>query len=96
MIIVTAPLHIWSNEEGSSHFMRVPEELSGEIRAHALLVRRGFGSVKVEARIDDVTWQTSVFPSKGSGGYFLPVKMDVCRRAGIAGGDDVTVRLELL
>jgi len=31
-----------------------------------------------------------------SGGYFLPVKADVRRKAGIAAGDAVTVKLELL
>jgi len=78
------------------HFMSVPEELSGEIRAHSMLVRRGFGSVRVEVTLDDVTWRTSVFPSKSSGGYFLPVKMDVLRKTGFAAGDEVRVELELL
>ena len=31
-----------------------------------------------------------------SGGYFLPVKAEVRRRAGIGVGDEVTVELELL
>ncbi|HSR00911.1 MAG TPA: DUF1905 domain-containing protein [Sphingomicrobium sp.] len=96
MISLAGPLKIWTSEEGSSHFMSVPDELSGEIRAHAMLLRRGFGSVRVEATIGEVTWRTSVFPSKGSGGYFLPVKIDVCRRLGIAAGDEVEVELELL
>jgi len=96
MITLTAALKYWSNEEGGSHFMTVPAELSGEIKAHALMVRRGFGSVKVEATIDDVTWRTSVFPSKSSGGYFLPVKKEVCCKTGIAAGDEVTVELDLL
>lgn len=96
MITLTGPLKMWSNDEGRMHFMSVPAELSGEIRAHSMLVRRGFGSVKVEVTLDDVTWRTSVFPSKGTGGYFLPVKMDVLRRTGIAAGDEVTVDLELL
>ena len=96
MITLTGPLKMWSNDEGRMHFMSVPAELSGEIRAHSMLVRRGFGSVKVEVTLDDVTWRTSVFPSKGTGGYFLPVKMDVLRRTGIAAGDEVTVALELL
>jgi len=96
MIVVTGPLKMWSNDEGRSHFMTVPEELSGEIRAHAMLVRRGFGSVKVEAKVDGFTWRTSVFPSKSSGGYCLPIKMDVLRNTGIAAGDQVTVTLELL
>lgn len=96
MISLTGRLKMWSNDEGRSHFMSVPEELSGEIRAHAILVRRGFGSVKVEATVDDFTWRTSVFPSKTSGGYFLPIKMDAIRATGIATGDEVTVTLELL
>lgn len=76
--------------------MSVPPEIAGEIKAQALLVRRGFGSVKVEVTLDDVSWRTSVFPSKDTGGYFLPIKMDVLRKTGIAAGDLVTVKLELL
>ena len=96
MITLTGPLKMWTNDEGRMHFMSVPAELSGEIRAHSILVRRGFGSVKVEVTLDDVIWRTSVFPSKETGGYFLPVKMDVLRRTGIGAGDQVTVELELL
>jgi len=87
---------MWSNDEGRMHFMSVPEEISGEIRAHSMLVRRGFGSVKVEVTVDGFTWRTSVFPSKDTGGYFLPVKMDVLRKTGIAAGEDVTAELDLL
>jgi hypothetical protein len=61
-----------------------------------MLARRGFGSVRVEVTLDDVTWRTSVFPSKSTGGYFLPVKMDVLRKTGFAAADEVTVELELL
>jgi uncharacterized protein DUF1905 len=93
VIIVTAPLWLWSG--GRWHFITVPEADAVEIRAHSLLNRGGFGSVKVEATIGDVTWRTSVFPQK-SGGYLLPVKVEVRCRAGIAAGDDVTVKLELL
>ena len=95
MITVTGPLWLWSGEGGSWHFLTVPEGLSGEIRAQSLARRGGFGSVRVEARVNDVAWRTSVFPQK-SGGYILPVKADVRRRAGIAAGDEVTVRLELI
>jgi hypothetical protein len=95
VIAVTGPLWLWSGEGGSWHFITVPEALAGEIRAHSLLSRGGFGSVKVEATIDDVTWRTSVFPVK-SGGYILPVKKEVRCKAGIAAGDEVTVELELL
>lgn len=95
MIIVTAPLWLWSGESGSWHFITVPEEQCGEIRAESLARRAGFGSVRVEASINGVSWRTSVFPQK-PGGYLLPVKADVRRRAGIAAGDEVRLELRLL
>jgi hypothetical protein len=93
MIKVTGPLWMWSG--GSWHFITVPTPEAVEIRAHGLLARGGFGSVKVEAAINDVTWRTSVFPLK-DGGYLLPVKKEVRCAASIAAGDEVTVTLELL
>ena len=73
----------------------MPAEEADEIRAHSLLNRGGFGSVKVEATINGVSWRTSVFPQK-SGGYLLPVKKEVRCKADIAAGDQVTLTLELL
>lgn len=95
MITVTGPLWIWTGENGSWHFVTVPEEHSDEIRVHCMAAMRGFKSTRVEATINDVTWRTSIFPVK-SGGYFLPVKKEVRCHAGIAAGDEVTVTLELL
>ena len=95
MITVTAPLWIWTGEKGSWHFLTVPEEQSDEIRAHCFTVQRGFRSARVSATVNGVSWRTSVFPVK-SGGYFLPVKAAVRRKAEIAAGDEVTVTLDLL
>ena len=95
MITLTGPLKIWTNDEGSVHFMSLPEDMSGEARAHSLAYRRGFGSVRVEVTLDTQTWRTSLFPVK-AGGYFLPVKVAICRKVGIVAGDEVTVELELL
>jgi hypothetical protein len=96
VIEVTAPLWLWTGGGGGNcYFVTVPEEQSGELRAEGLAARRGFGSVKVEATINGVTWRTSVFPQK-SGGFLLPVKAQVRRDAGIAAGEDVTVKLNLV
>ena len=95
MITLTGPLKNWTSDEGSVHFMSLPEEMSGEVRAHSLAFRRGFGSVRVEVTLDDQTWRTSLFPVK-AGGYFLPVKVAICRKVGIIAGDEVTVEFELL
>jgi hypothetical protein len=51
--------------------------------------------VKVLSRLGDIAWRTSLFPIK-SGGYFLPMRNDVCTKAGIVAGDEVTVTLELV
>jgi hypothetical protein len=95
VITFTGTLWLWNAAKGSWHFLTVPEEQSLEIRAESFVGRGGFGSVKVEATISAATWRTSVFPQK-EGTYLLPVKADVRRRTGIAAGDEVNVRLELL
>jgi hypothetical protein len=97
VITFTSPLWLWSGAGGSWHFLTIPPEQSVEIRLESAAsgIRRGFGSVRVEASIDGVAWKTSVFPQK-SGGYLLPVKAAVRRDAGIAAGDTVTVAVNLL
>lgn len=95
MIYVTATLWRWSGDGGGWHFLTIPEEFCGEIRAQSLLRRGGFGSVRVEASFDDVRWRTSVFPQK-SGGYILPVKAGVRRQAGIGAGDELNLSLEII
>lgn len=97
MITFSSLLWIWkgSDAAGRWYFLTVPEEQSAEIKAQALELPRGFGSVKVEATICDVTWRTSVFPLN-SGGYVLPVKADIRKRANLAVGDEASVTLRLL
>lgn len=96
MISVTGPVWLWAGGQGAWHFLTIPAEQAIEIRVHGLgAARRGFGSVRVAAAINGVSWRTSVFPQQ-DGGYILPVKADVRRRAGIAAGDVVTVAPELL
>ena len=96
MIAFTSLLWIWHGQAaGRWYFLTLPEEQSAEVKAHSLGSPKGFGSVKVEVTIGDVTWRTSVFPLN-SGGYLLPVKAEVRKRAGLSVGDEVTVKLELL
>lgn len=95
MITLTSPLWLWPGGQGSWHFITIPEEFSAELRAESFGRRGGFGSLRVQAQIGDVVWHTSVFPQK-SGGYILPVKAEVRRRAGIVAGDEVRLELEPL
>lgn len=103
MIDFTSLVWIWRSEAaGRWYFVTIADELSAEIKAHAFESPRGFGSVKVEARIapstgsgQGVSWRTSVFPLN-SGGYLLPLKAEIRRKAGIGVGDEVSVSLKLL
>jgi hypothetical protein len=97
VISATSPLWVWNGDSGRWHFLTIPEEAAREVRAQSLSAgpRRGFGSVRVQARVGNVGWRTSIFPQK-SGGYLLPVKAEVRRLAAIAEGEEVTVEIELL
>lgn len=75
-------------------FVTVPEEQAELIRLESG-PRVGFGSVKVEARIGDSTWSTSVFPETKRT-YVLPLKRSVRHAQGILAGDVVDVRLTLV
>lgn len=95
MIAITAPLWLWSGAGGAWHFVTVPAAAAIDVKLEAMAEpRRGFGSIRVVARIGAIQWRTSIFPQK-SGDYILPVKADVRRRAGIAAGDEVDVLLDL-
>ncbi|THG34470.1 DUF1905 domain-containing protein [Glaciibacter flavus] len=74
-------------------FVSMPEELAADV-AEVPRMRRGFGAVKVRARIGSTTWTTSIFPSGES--YVLPLKKAVRVAEGISESDTVTVVLDVL
>ena len=94
-MIVTVTLQRWTGGEANWAYVVVPAEASDDIRVHAFENPRGFRSVRVECSVGDVTWRTSLFPRK-DGGYFLPIKAEVRRRARLAVGDEVRLSLRLL
>ena len=59
--------------------------------AHA----RGFGSLPVTAKINKVSWQTSICYDGRSESYLLPLKAVIRRKADIAECDTVTCTLEI-
>lgn len=79
---------------GAWHFVTLPAAAAKKIR-EATPVRRGFGSVRVKARIGKSQWETSVFPDKASKSYLLPVKAAVRKAEKIAAGKTVQVQLGL-
>jgi hypothetical protein len=101
MLTFEAELWRWTPQppaKGSWHFVTITGEPADAIRARAFELRamgagRGFGSVRVEARVNGVAFASSAFPHKDSGGYLLPVKAEVRRAAGVAAGERVEVAI---
>jgi hypothetical protein len=90
-----AELWRWTGES-AWHFITIPGAVSDDIDARTESTRRGFGSVRVQARIGSTTWSTSVFPDKERQAFVLPVKKEVRTAEGIEEGDTVTVQIHIV
>ena len=86
-----ADLWLW-REDGSWHFLTLPESVSDEIEDLAG-PRGGFGSVKVEVTVGATSWRTSLFPSKEQRSFVMPVKRSVRVAESCGAGDRLRVRL---
>jgi Domain of unknown function (DUF1905) len=92
-----AELWVWAArpDEGWT-FVSLPVDESDEIKEFTSGPRRGFGAVRVEARIGTTVWRTSIFPDAGRGCYVLPVKRAVRKAEKIEAGDPAQVTVEVL
>jgi hypothetical protein len=75
------------------HFIALPDELVGEVRAVARHVTYGWGVIPVSAQVGDTRFTTSLFPKDG--GYLLPIKDAVRHAEALALGDVAVVRLTI-
>lgn len=88
-----SPVTRWDKRVDSWYFATMPEELSVELR-ELPSPPRGFGSLRVQARIGATIWNTSIFFSDGA--FVLPLKKAVRDSCGIAEGEVITVDLDIL
>lgn len=89
---------LWQADKASWHFITFPQEKSEEIKFFSENVhgkRRGWGAVRVQATIGETTWQTSIFPSKQSKAYILPIKAEVRKKEKILLGNMVKLQLKI-
>jgi hypothetical protein len=93
----TGKCWLWQGK-GAWHFITLPQDKSEEIKffsEHHRSKRRGWGAVKVIAKIGDSSWETSIFPYAKEGAYILPVKSEVRKRQKIVAGDNVSLSLQI-
>ena len=98
----TLPLTRWQGERGTYHLVTITGDAADAIAMHERLhrlefgARRGFGSVKVMARVGGTQWKTSVFPQGQKTEWILLVSKKVMRAEDLAEGDEMPLELELL
>ena len=86
----------WESRRSFYTFVSLPPEVEDHVLMVAGDLLRGWGSVRVEARIGSSTFATSVFPLGDEAAYALPVKRAVRDALGVGVGDTVSVTLRLL
>lgn len=95
----TLPLRRWQGEKAVYHLVGFTGAQAQALAEHALMHRlefgrgRGFGSVKVEARIGETRWKSSVFPQEKQSEWILLVSKKVMRAEDLAPGDEVSVKV---
>ena len=101
-VAATLPLRRWQGERSTYHLVTFTGTQAEAIAMHARLLklelgtRRGFGSVKVTARIGEGEWKTSVFPQDRSREWILLVGRKILRAEDLAEGDPVAIELDFL
>lgn len=92
--IFNADLWKWNGGKASWYFITLPNDISVKIkRQHKS--KLGFGSIRVVAKIGQIQWKTSIFPSKQYAGYILPIKTEVRKRCEIEEGSFCNIYIEL-
>lgn len=86
---------LYPGENAAWHFFTIPKKVTLEIDKVHKSKKRGWGSLRVEAKIGDTIWKTSIFPDRKAGTYMLPIKASVRKAEDIEANDQVTVRLSI-
>jgi hypothetical protein len=92
---VTGELWIYPGE-ASWFFVSVPNKYYDELKNISSHLRRGFGSIKVLAKIDTVEWYTSIFPDNKSRTYLLPVKKPIRKQCNLRIGSNLKVSIRIV
>jgi hypothetical protein len=77
------------------HFFSLPKKEAAQIKETFGRVARGWGSIRVAAKVGATRWESSIFPDKKAGTYLLPLKALIRKKEGIEAGDTITVRLSI-
>ena len=67
----------YQTPKGGWYFVSLPIEISHEIRTNLKWQEEGWGRMKVEAKIGNSTWKTSIWFDTKYNTYLLPIKTEI-------------------
>lgn len=88
-------VRLWPANE-KFFLLGLPKEISDEIFEISDGLTNGWGSLKVEARIGETVWRTSIFPDTKLGIFELPLKAEVRKINDLSVGSVASCEIELL
>jgi hypothetical protein len=88
-------VRLWPANE-KFYLLPLPADISAEIFEISDGLTNGWGSLKVEARVGDVVWRTSIFPDSKLGVFELPLKAEVRKKNALSVGSVALCEIELL
>lgn len=88
-------VRLWPTNE-KFFLLGLPKDLSADIFEISDGLTNGWGSLKVEARIETTVWRTSIFPDTKLGIFELPLKAEVRKKNDLYVGSVTSCEIELL
>lgn len=76
------------------HFFTLPKKLAKEINKHFYVSKKAWGSIPLKVKINNTSWDTSIFPDKKSESFVLPIKKEIRLKEGLL--DNKTYDLSIM
>ncbi|AMM21516.1 hypothetical protein AX769_16930 [Frondihabitans sp. PAMC 28766] len=92
----TNELWRWAARRELWTFVTLSPEADDQIVAMVGDMTNGWGSIRVDARVGQTSFRTSIFPAGDQGAYVLPVKRAVRDAEGLELGVRVTAEIVLV
>ena len=89
----TGLLWKYSSVKASWYFITLPFEVSRQIKRENP-VKRGYGSIRVVAKISQTQWKTSIFPDSKKKSYIIPIKVQVRNKLALQENQEVQISIE--
>lgn len=83
---------------GGWYFVEASREVTEKLRNLTLfeVKKVGWGYIKVQAKIGDTAWSTTLFPQKNGKPYLIAIKESVRKKENIKEGDKVRIDCNLV